>query len=88
LLPVHESVPKAFLLQRGLTSYWGYNTIGYFALTSGTRPRCGPGGEAGPVGDPDVLALRARQSRPILTSLLLPFGIPSGAANPYLAPLG
>jgi isoamylase len=31
LLPVHESVPEAFLLERGLTNYWGYNTIGYFA---------------------------------------------------------
>ena len=31
LLPVHESIPEAFLLQRGLTNYWGYNTIGYFA---------------------------------------------------------
>jgi isoamylase len=31
LLPVHESIPEAFLLRRGLTNYWGYNTIGYFA---------------------------------------------------------
>jgi glycogen operon protein len=31
LLPVHESIPEAFLVQRGLTNYWGYNTIGYFA---------------------------------------------------------
>ncbi len=31
LLPVHESVPEPFLLDRGLTNYWGYNTIGYFA---------------------------------------------------------
>ena len=31
LLPVHQSVPEAFLLQRGLTNYWGYNSIGYFA---------------------------------------------------------
>ncbi len=31
LLPVHHSVPEAFLLGRGLTNYWGYNTIGYFA---------------------------------------------------------
>ncbi len=31
LLPVHESVPEAFLIDRGLTNYWGYNTIGYFA---------------------------------------------------------
>ena len=31
LLPVHENVPESFLVQRGLTNYWGYNTIGYFA---------------------------------------------------------
>jgi isoamylase len=31
LLPVHHSVPEQFLLGRGLTNYWGYNTIGYFA---------------------------------------------------------
>jgi glycogen operon protein len=31
LLPIHQSVPEAFLLDRGLTNYWGYNTIGYFA---------------------------------------------------------
>jgi len=30
LLPVHESVPEQFLINRGLTNYWGYNTIGYF----------------------------------------------------------
>jgi glycogen operon protein len=31
LLPVHQSVPEAFLVAAGLTNYWGYNTIGYFA---------------------------------------------------------
>ena len=31
LLPVHHSVPEAFLVAEGLTNYWGYNTIGYFA---------------------------------------------------------
>ena len=31
LLPVHQYVPDDFLLKRGLTNYWGYNTIGYFA---------------------------------------------------------
>ncbi len=31
LLPVHESVPESFLVERGLTNYWGYNTIGYLA---------------------------------------------------------
>jgi glycogen operon protein len=31
LLPVHHSVPERALAARGLTNYWGYNTIGYFA---------------------------------------------------------
>jgi len=31
LLPVHEYVPEGFLLDKGLTNYWGYNTIGFFA---------------------------------------------------------
>ncbi len=31
LLPVHQNVPEAFLTARGLTNYWGYNTIGFFA---------------------------------------------------------
>jgi len=31
LLPIHEHVAEQFLLERGLTNYWGYNTIGFFA---------------------------------------------------------
>jgi isoamylase len=31
LLPVHQSIPEAFLAAKGLTNYWGYNTVGYFA---------------------------------------------------------
>ena len=31
LLPVHECVPERQLVERGLTNYWGYNSIGYFA---------------------------------------------------------
>ena len=31
LLPVHQSVPEAFLVEQGRTNYWGYNTIGYLA---------------------------------------------------------
>jgi isoamylase len=31
LLPVHHSVPEKDLSDRGLTNYWGYNSIGYFA---------------------------------------------------------
>src|SRR3954468_6495594 len=35
LLPVHESIPEAFLARRGLANYWGDNTIGYFAPHQG-----------------------------------------------------
>src|SRR5205807_5934851 len=31
LLPIHQFVPERFLTERGLTNYWGYNSIGYLA---------------------------------------------------------
>ena len=31
LLPIHQNVTEEFLVGRGLSNYWGYNTIGYFA---------------------------------------------------------
>jgi glycogen operon protein len=31
LLPVHQYVADKHLKERGLTNYWGYNSIGYFA---------------------------------------------------------
>ncbi|MBI2216479.1 MAG: glycogen debranching protein GlgX [Candidatus Rokubacteria bacterium] len=31
LLPVHQFVADRHLVERGLTNYWGYNSIGYFA---------------------------------------------------------
>jgi len=31
LLPVHACSPEGFLIERGLTNYWGYNTLGFFA---------------------------------------------------------
>ena len=42
LLPVHQFVSEAALLRRGLSNYWGYNTLGFFAphggySSSGTR---------------------------------------------------
>ena len=45
---MHHSVPEAFLVERGLTNYWGYNTIGYFAPHAGysAAVRAGrPGGQ-------------------------------------------
>ncbi len=31
LMPIHHSVADRHLLARGLTNYWGYNSIGFFA---------------------------------------------------------
>jgi isoamylase len=48
LLPVHHFVPEGSLVERGLTNYWGYNTIGFFAPYAGysAEVRAGrPGGQ-------------------------------------------
>jgi len=31
LMPVHVKINDRFLVDKGLTNYWGYNTLGYFA---------------------------------------------------------
>src|ERR1700729_2147326 len=31
LMPIHTFVNDSYLLERGLTNYWGYNSIGFFA---------------------------------------------------------
>jgi glycogen operon protein len=31
LLPVHHRISEAALVRRGLSNYWGYNTLGFFA---------------------------------------------------------
>ena len=35
LLPVHHIADEHFLVERGLTNYWGYSTIGYLAPHAG-----------------------------------------------------
>ena len=44
LLPIHEIYVEDFLHERGLTNYWGYSTLGFFAPESsyaaGNRPGC------------------------------------------------
>jgi isoamylase len=35
LLPVHHIADEQFLIDRGLTNYWGYSTIGYLAPHAG-----------------------------------------------------
>ncbi|WP_370402612.1 glycogen debranching protein GlgX [Sulfitobacter sp. JB4-11] len=44
LLPIHAFLDDGFLIERGLTNYWGYNSLGFFAL----EPRYfGPNGADG-----------------------------------------
>jgi glycogen operon protein len=51
LLPVHQNVPESFLVQRGLTNYWGYNTIGYFAPHHGYSAAVRAGRQGGQVAE-------------------------------------
>ena len=43
LLPVHEYYVDDFLTGRGLTNYWGYNSIGFFAPESSYGSQSAPG---------------------------------------------
>ena len=45
LMPVHQFVQDGHLLDRGLTNYWGYNTIGFFAPHNGYASTGGRGGQ-------------------------------------------
>jgi glycogen operon protein len=49
LLPIHHNVPEEFLVRRGLTNYWGYNTIGFFAPHAGYSAAVRAGGSGGQV---------------------------------------
>ncbi|MFC4537130.1 alpha-amylase family glycosyl hydrolase, partial [Sphaerisporangium dianthi] len=45
LMPVHQFVTERTLEQRGLTEYWGYNTIGFFAPHNAYSSSGGRGGQ-------------------------------------------
>ncbi len=76
LLPVHHHVDERALVARGLTNYWGFNPIAFFApearysstgsrgeqVTEFNRPRRGPRAPA-PPGPPRALADHARAAR-------------------------
>jgi isoamylase len=49
LLPVHHNVPEQFLTSRGLTNYWGYNSIGFFAPHAGYSAAVAAGRPGGQV---------------------------------------
>ena len=41
-LPLHEFYVEDFLTNKGLTNYWGYNTIGFFAPESSYSTNASP----------------------------------------------
>jgi len=43
LLPVHQFVHDRFLVDRGLSNYWGYNTLNFFSPHSDYSAAKGPG---------------------------------------------
>ncbi len=43
LLPVHEATDDQFLHERGLSNYWGYNTLSFFAPEQRYAARKAPG---------------------------------------------
>jgi isoamylase len=51
LMPVHQFVSERFLLDRGLTNYWGYNTIGFFAPHNGYSAEVRAGNAGGQVAE-------------------------------------
>jgi isoamylase len=47
LMPVHQFIPERELVDRGLTNYWGYNTIAFLAPHNGYASASTPGGQVG-----------------------------------------
>jgi glycogen operon protein len=45
LMPVHHFVNDSFLVDKGLSNYWGYNTIGFFAPDHKYTASANPGGQ-------------------------------------------
>jgi isoamylase len=45
LMPVHQFIPEQPLVERKLTNYWGYNTIGFFAPHNGYSAATEPHGQ-------------------------------------------
>ncbi len=45
LMPVHHFANDATLIEKGLSNYWGYNTIGFFAPDSKYTSSTTPGGQ-------------------------------------------
>ncbi|MGB6454397.1 MAG: glycogen debranching protein GlgX [Streptosporangiaceae bacterium] len=83
LMPVHQSVPERELTARGLTNYWGYNTIGFFAPHNGYSGAIEPHGQVAEFKSM-VKALHAAGIEVIL-DVVYNHTAESGAAGPTLS---
>ena len=58
ILPIHAHVDERALVERGLTNYWGYNSLAYFA----PDPRYASSGPAGAVNECKEMIRRLHQA--------------------------
>ncbi len=86
LLPVHQNVPESFLLDRGLTNYWGYNTIGFFAPHNGYSAHVRGGLPGGQVGEFKAMVDKLHQARlEILLDVVFNHSAEGGPNGPTLS---
>ncbi len=83
LMPVHQFVPEHGLVQRGLTNYWGYNTIAFLAPHNGYAAGADPAGVVAEFKDM-VRALHAAGIEVIL-DVVYNHTAESGALGPTLS---
>jgi isoamylase len=85
LLPVHEYVPEAFLIDRGLTNYWGYNSIGYFAPHQGYSAAVRGGQPGGQVSEfKDMVKALHRAGLEVILDVVYNHTAEGGANGPTL----
>ncbi|MDR3655827.1 MAG: glycogen debranching protein GlgX [Mycobacterium sp.] len=89
LLPVHHNVPESFLLQRGLTNYWGYNTIGFFASHAGYSAAVRAGQPGGQVEEFRIMVATLHAARlEVLLDVVFNHTAEAGADGPTLCHRG
>ncbi len=79
LLPVQAFADERALLRRGLTNYWGYNTLGFFAL----EPRYE--GPAGPAGFQQAVRRLHRQGLRVILDVVYNHSAESDELGPTLS---
>jgi glycogen operon protein len=87
LLPVHESVPEQFLVDQGLTNYWGYNTIGFFAPHQGysAAVRAGHGPDGQVTEFKDMVKVLHRAGIEVILDVVYNHTAEGGAGGPTLS---